>query len=258
MNANSNIITFKQNAPTGTATYGVGVITFMHVGAASGTVNVNSNQLLTTGSSIRSTGNCIGINHDLSGAISTGIAINSNTISINRISSSGTITGTNESATPTTAAHTITNNNITFTGLAGSTTANGIMTLGGTSGTVKSINNNTINISGVNSGNSIGIQTGNSDGDMNNNSVTISTASPTITSYQATGSGSRTYTMTGNSLSLTSTSGSATAMQEFNVGATGPFQIYNNTFTLMSFTGTGSSSPQVSGIAIAAGTGNNI
>jgi len=256
---NSNIITFKQSAPTGTASYGSGAMTYIDVGASSGTVNVNSNQLLTTGSTIRSTGTCIGVNHT-TGTITVGITINLNTITIDRVAASGTITGTNESTTPSTVAHTITNNAITFTNLSGTSVANGINTLGGVSatGTVKAINSNTINISGTHSGTSIGIQAGYSYGTMNNNSVTISSAGPTVVGYQATSTGAGAYTMTENSLSLTSSTTSPTSMIGFNVGATGPFQIYSNTFTAMNFTGIITGSPVISGIAVAAGNGNNI
>lgn len=259
VNVNNNTITVQQNAPTGTATYGSGAITYIDVSASSGTVNVNSNQLLTTGSTIRSTGTCIGINHT-SGTITVGITIDQNTINIDRVASSGTISATNESTTPSTVAHTITNNAITFTSLAGTSLANGIVTLGGTSatGTVKSINNNTISISGTNTGTSIGIQIGYSNGTMNNNSVTISCAAATITAFQATSTGARAHTMTGNTLSLTSSSTSPTSMIGFNVGATGPFTIHSNTFTAMNLTGIITSSPTITGISIAAGDGNNI
>ena len=142
----------------------------------------------------------------------------------------------------------------------GTTSANGISTLGGASatGTVKAINGNTISISGAHTGTSIGIQAGYSYGNMNNNSVTISSAGPTLVAYQATGTSAGAYTMTGNSLSLTSSSTSPTSMIGFNVGATGPFQIYSNTFSALNFTGIITASPVISAIACAAGTGNNI
>ena len=257
VNVNSNILTFKEALPGGTASFGSGAITYISVAAASGTVNVNSNQFLTTGSTIRSTGNFIGITHEAS--ISVGTTINLNTFTIDRVAASGTVYGTYETTTPSPVSNTITNNTLTFTNLAGTTTAYPIYSLGGASatGTVKAINGNTINVSGTNTGTDIGIQTGYSYGTMNNNSVTLTCASPTVVAYQATGTSAGAYTMTGNSLSLTSSTTSPTSMLGFNLGATGPFQVYNNTFTAMNFTGIITGSPTVSGITCAIGTGNN-
>lgn len=256
---NNNTITFKQALPGGTASFGSGAVTYIDVGASSGTILVNGNQLLTTGSTIRSTGTCIGVNHT-SGTISVGLTINMNNMIIDRVATTGTITGTNESTAPSTVAHTITNNTISFINLAGTTAANGIQTLGGASatGTTKLINGNNISISGTNSGTCIGIQTGYSKGNMDNNSVTITCAAPTVIAYQATGTSAGAYTMTGNMLSLSSSATSPTSMIGFNVGATGPFQIYNNVFTSMNFTGITTASATISGIAVAAGNGNNI
>jgi hypothetical protein len=259
VNVNNNLITFNQAAPGGTATYGSGAITYIDVSAASGTVNVNSNQLLTTGSTIRSTGALVGVSHT-SGTISVGLTINLNTINIDRVAASGTITGTNETTSPSTVSHTITNNGITFTNLSGTTAANGIATLGGVSatGTVKAVNGNTINISGTHSGTSIGIQVGYSYGNMNNNSVTISSAGATVVGLQATSTSAGAYTITGNTLSLTSSATSPTSMIGINTGATGPYQIYTNTFSALNYTGIITASPIVSAIVCAAGTGNNI
>jgi hypothetical protein len=258
VNVNSNTITAKQ-AVSGSGSYGAGTVNYIAVGAASGTVNVISNLLLTTGSTIRSAGNCIGVDHT-TGTISVRLTIDQNTINIDRVAALGTITGTNESTAPSTVAHTITNNSVTFTNLAGSTVANGIMALGGVSatGTSTTVNSNTVNISGTNSGTAIGVQVGYSYGTMNANTVTINTASATLTGFQATGTNAGAYTITGNSVSLTSSAISPTAMAAINVGATGPFQIYSNTFSALNFTGILTGTPTVTAIAVATGTGNNI
>ena len=246
VNVNNNIITFKQATPGGTATYGSGAITYINVSAGSGNVNVNSNQLLTTGSTIRSTGTCVGVSHT-SGTITVGLTINLNTINIDRVAGSGTITGTDESTSPNTIAHTITNNSITFTSLSGGTTANGIATLGGNgAGTVNAINGNTIIISGTHIGNSIGIQTESSLGNMNNNSVTISSAGPDLVAYKVEDASE--YTIAGNSVSLTSSTTSPNSMMGFNLVSTGNCHVYNNTFTAMNFTGIITGSPWIAGI----------
>lgn len=258
VNVNTNIITIKQNAPTGTGSYGSGAITFINVGASSGTVNVNSNQLLTTGSTIRSTGNCFGINHT-AGTITVGLNINSNIINIDRVAASGVINATNESTTPSTVAYTFTNNNVLLTGLAGTTSAGGLITLGGASATTpKTINNNKINISGTNTGTVTGIATGYSTGNMIGNKITINTASATINGLDLSSTGAGAYAINADTLSLISSSTTPTAMVGIKTGDTGPFQIYNNVFSALNFTGIITTSPTVSVISLAAGTGNSV
>ena len=126
-------------------------------------------------------------------------------------------------------------------------------------GTLKNINGNTVNINTPSLATGItGIATGYSYGNMNNNSITVTSASTTVVAYQAIGTGSGAYTITGNALSLSSSATSPTSMIGINVGATGPFQVYNNTFSAMNFTGIITGSPVISAISCAAGTGSNI
>lgn len=256
-NVNSNVITIRQNAPTGTGSYAAtGSITFISVAAAQGIVNVNSNQLLTTGSTIRSTADLFAINHN---ATIQNLTVDLNTITIDRNSASGNIYGTYSTGTPSSVNETFTNNSITYTGLSGTTSAYGISSLDGASAsTPKTYTGNTISISGTNTGTVRGVSTGYCTGSISNNNITVNTNAATVVGIDATATGNGANTLTNNTISLTSGSTSPTSMIGITAGATGPFQIHANTFTTMTFNGVFTSSPVVSGIAVSAGTGNNI
>ncbi len=139
---NGNTISIRQNAPTGTGSYGSGAISFVDVSAASGTINVVSNTFNTTGSTIRSTGtlNVIAIGGI---TISTGLNITNNIANIDRVATTGIVNFFNQSSTsPNTPSNIITGNSITFTNLATSGAVTAIQELGGSTTGVKNINNN--------------------------------------------------------------------------------------------------------------------
>lgn len=257
---NANTVTIKEAAGggAGTTSY-TSTITFIDVNAAHATANVVNNTLNTTGSTIRSTGTlqCVNPNATVTALYN----IKSNTATIDRVAASGTIAFTLQTTTPSNVADTVSNNNITFTGLTGTTIANGISQLGGPSAAgVKSICSNVISISGTNTGTTKGIAWGYSAGaKVSLNSVTITCAAPTVigldgTSTSAGGNGG----ISGNTISLTSSTTSPTSMIGITGGSTGPFQISNNTFTTLTFNGIITGAPVISGIALSVGTGNNI
>lgn len=252
----SNNIAVKQNAPTGAGSYGSGAITFIDVSAGSGTVNVSSNNLNTTGSTIRSTGTLIAINHEAT--ITVGLTINSNTITIDRIAASGSVRATAESGSPSTVAHVINNNIITFTNLAGTTSVAGLRELGGSGTNNKTLNGNTINISGANTGQTIGIVVGYGLGNINNNSITINNSSTDPNGIWCNQAGAGAFTISLNAISLTSNSTAPTNMIAISGGATGPFQIFDNTFNALNFSGVLTTTPSIRAISVSAGTGNNI
>ncbi|MFZ4768726.1 MAG: beta strand repeat-containing protein, partial [Ferruginibacter sp.] len=249
---NENNITFKETASgTGTSTFS-SATAYIFLGTAT-TANVSYNNLNTTGGSLRSTGSCYGIYHE--STISVGLTLNQNTINIDRVAALGSIFGTYETGTPSTVAHVITNNSITFTGLAGTAGTMAIRTMGGASSTTpKSINGNTISISGTNTGQSIGIIVGYGAGTINSNNITINNNSTDADGIWANQTGAGAFTISLNTISLTSSSVSPTNMTGISGSVTGPFQIFNNTFTALNFTGIITGAPTVSGVTVGAGT----
>ncbi len=245
---NGNTITIQQ-AQTGSGTYGSGAITYINVSAAHGTVNVVANSLLTGGSPIRSTGALIGVFQDAT--VSALVNVKSNAMTVDRVATSGSVIFQSTSGTPSEVADTISNNTITFTGLAGTTSATAVSSLGGPGSPLagnKNINNNIISISGTNSGTIIGITAAfTNTGFIKGNSVTISTASATVTGITTSGTA---MTITGNSLSLSSSVVSATAMSGIAAsGSTGNFSISNNTISSMNFSAVLTNGPNLLGIS---------
>ena len=252
---NGNTITVKETASgTGTSTFSSAVV-YLFLGTET-TASVAYNNFNTTGGTIRSTGTCYGVYHI--STISTSLTINQNTFNIDRVAAAGAIYATYESATPSTVSHSITNNSISFTNIAGTTISDGIYTLGGTGTNPKNISSNTINISGTNSGQSIGIIAGYGTGNINSNNITINNSSTDIDAIWANQTGAAAFTISLNTLSLTSNTLSPTNMIGISGGATGPFQIFSNTFNALNFTGIITGAPTVSGITVSAGTGSNI
>lgn len=255
--ANVNAITVREAiAGAGTSTYS-SAITYITANAAHSTVNVVNNNLNTTSSTIRSTGSLIGVFQD--STVTTLVNVSSNTMNVDRIATSGSAIFQSTSSTPAEVADTISNNNITFTNLAGTTSSTGISSLGGPGSPAvnnKTINGNTINISGTHSGTTIGITCAfTNTGFIQNNSVTASSAGATVTGITTTGTA---MTISGNTLSLASSTTSPTAMTGINESGTGAHSITNNTFSAMNFTGVITGSPVVSGIAVSSNSGANL
>ncbi len=252
----NNAITIRQ-AVTGAGTYSNDPITYIDVDAASGTVNVMNNNLNTTGSTLRLTGAVIGVFQD--STVSTHVDVQNNTMNVDRVATAGSIIFQSTTGGPVEVKDTISNNIITFTSLAGITTATAINSLGGPVAPAlnnKTIIGNTINISGTHTGLTIGITCDNANtGFIQTNSVTVASAATTVTGITTTGA---VMTISGNTLSLTSSTTAPIAMTGINETGTGAHSITNNTFSAMNFTGVSTTGPTVSGIAISAGTGANI
>ena len=253
---NANIITIKQ-AVTGSGSYGSGAITYINANATHATANIVNNTLNTTGSTIRSTGTLIGVFQDAT--VTSLVNIKSNTLNIDRVALSGAVSFTTTSGTPSEVADTISLNSITFTNLSGTTSVTAISS-GGGPGTPgvnnKSISNNTINISGTHTGTSIGITSSfTNTGKFTGNTITISSASPTVTGVTTT---STAATISGNILSLSSSTTSPTAMTGLSVSGSGTHSITGNTFSAMNFTGVITAAPVISAIAVSGNSGANV
>ena len=249
---NGNTVTIKQ-AVSGTGSFGAGAITYINVNAASGTVNVVGNNLNTTGSTIRSTGALIGVFQDAT--VTTLVNISNNTANIDRVAASGSIIFQSTSGSPSEVKDDIKNNNITFTNLAGTTSATGISSLGGPTAPAlnnKTITGNTINISGTNSGTIIGITCAfTNTGIISSNSITLNGAAPTITGITTSGS---VMTIASNTLSLTSTTTSPTNASAIIVSGTGAHQISLNSITALSFSSSTATGGTVYGISLTGGS----
>lgn len=254
--SNTNTITVKQ-AVTGAGTYGTNAVTFVNANATHSTANVKNNSFLTTGSTIRSTGSAIGVFQD--STVTTHVDIQNNAMTVDRVASSGFITFQSTSSTPSEVKDTISNNIITLTSLAGTTTATGISSLGGPGSPAlnnKTIDGNTISISGTHSGTTIGITAAfTNTGFIRNNSITISCAAPTVNTITSTGTA---MTVSGNTINVNSSSTSPTAMQGINLSGSGAHSVTNNPFSNLNFTGVITASPTVSGIALSGGTLANV
>ncbi len=252
----NNAITVKQ-AVTGAGTYGTGTVTYINVSAASGTINVTGNNLNTTGSTIRSTGALIGVFQDAT--VTVLVNIKNNTMNVDRVAASGSIIFQATSGTPSEVLDTVSNNTITFTNLAGTTSATAISSLGGPSSPVvnnKKICNNTINISGTNTGTTIGITCAfTNTGQLKGNSVTINCAATTVTGITTTGT---VMTFTGNTISLTTSGTSLTSIQSIVETGTGAHSISNNILSTVNCTGVVTGSPTITGITISSGTIANV
>ncbi len=273
---NGNTITIKESvAGAGTNTY-TSTITCVDVSATHATANVVGNTINTTGSTIRSTGTLICVKPEAT--VTVLYNIKSNSAIIDRVAATGAISFTTQTGSPSNVADTVSSNTITFSSLAGSTSATGISELGGpsTSG-VKSICNNTINISGTNTGATTGIAWGYSSGSkVAGNSIIISNAATTLIGLNPNntsagagyfvpssgpGNGLPLYgSISLNTISLTSSTTSPTSMIGINAGTSGsgPYNIYNNTFSALNFNGVVTGSPVVSGIVVGVGTNDSI
>ncbi|MBL0358155.1 MAG: hypothetical protein IPP72_15370 [Chitinophagaceae bacterium] len=253
---NGNTITIKQ-AVTGSGSYGSGAITYINANAIHATANIVGNTLNTTGSTVRSTGALIGVFQDAT--VTALVNVRSNSMIVDRVAASGSIIFQSTSGTPSEVADSLVNNTITFTSLAGTTSATGISSLGGPSSPAlgnKNINSNTINISGTNSGTVIGITCAfTNTGFIKNNAVTISCAAPTVTGITTSGTA---MTVTTNSLSLATSTTSPTAMTGIAVSGVGTTNMNNNTISSMSFSGVGGTGPTVLGISYTGASTNTV
>jgi hypothetical protein len=258
----TNQITVKQ-AVTGAGTYGTNAVSYLSVNAAHNNVNITGNTFNTTASTIRSTGACdviLGGASTLTGTLT----ITGNTVNIDRVAISGAVGFyTQTSTTPNDPTDIISSNVITFTSLAGTSTATVINRLGGATAGSRTVSSNTISVSGTNTGTVIGIISGFcSTATMNGNSVTISSAGATVTGITTNGN-TTTAAISNTSLSLTSSVTAPTAMTGISVAGSGGHSITGTSVSAMNFTAIIGGTPSVSGIVVSAGStvnisGNNI
>lgn len=259
----SNSIKINQSV-SGTGSYGSGAITYINAAytASTGTgitVNVANNSLNTTSSTIRSTGALVGINCEATVGL---YNIKSNTFNVDRVAASGSVNFTFQTTTPANVADTISSNTITLTSLAGTTSVNAISQLGGPSTPSngnKSVCNNIIDISGACSGTINAISFGYTTGSfLRGNSITVSSASPTIIGF-LTGAGysaTNAHTISSNSFSLTSSAASGTELTAIKVSVAGNANVFGNTISNLSFTAAATSAPAINGIWVSVGQNN--
>ncbi len=254
----TNAITVKQGF-TGSGTYGSAAITYVDLGSVGhGTVNVVSNSFNTTGSTIRSAGTLTGVNQG-STTITTLVNVKSNTLNVDRVATSGSVAFfTQTSTTPNDPADTLSANTITFTNLAGTTSGIIIQKLGGSTTAVRNVCNNTISVSGTNTGSMVAISGGYSTtSNIRSNAITISGASTVVTGITVN-SNNTTSSIVNNSFSLTSSSTSPSSMTGISLAGSGGHAVTSNSFTAMNFTGSITTSPTVSAIALSAGASASV
>lgn len=264
--ASSNIITIKQSTTGGT--YSGGVL-YIFAATSGNTINVatgvfNNNQFLTTGSSIKSSGTTTGVLHDWT--YSTGITINGNTMTVVKDGTGG-LRLTSATTAGSSAAVTVTNNNLTVTGAA---TAGQVIPFLEQDGlgpqTNKTITGNIINVNLLSDVTAaIGIVNDFGSGTFSNNQLTFNIAgNVTLTSFQQTlpAAGGPTgggWIVDNNTISITSSLLNA-SITGINCAqpVSGSYTVSNNTFNTISATNTGASSPTILLISVAGGTLNNI
>ncbi len=257
---NGNTITVKEaSGGAGTTTYS-SAVTYVDLGSLGhGTVNVINNTFNTTGSTIKSTGalNCV---NQGSTTITVAVNVKNNTVNIDRTATTGAVGFfTQTSTTPNDPLDDFSSNNITFTGLAGTTSVTVIQKAGGSSTASRTISNNTISVTGTNTGTCIGISYAYSTLTTvgGTNSITISCAAPTVTGITCT-TNATASNISGTTISLTSTTTSPTAMTGILVAGAGANSITGNTITAMNFSGVVTSSPNMTGISLSAGSTNTV
>ncbi|MFY7883596.1 MAG: hypothetical protein ACOVOV_01985, partial [Dolichospermum sp.] len=227
-NGNANTVSIQDN-PGGAGTSNITGANY-HINASAGHANlrINYNNLQTTGTHLRGTGVTYPIFHN--GAMTNLLEITFNTINVSRANSaSGTFYGiyscSGTGVLP--GGYNVNNNSITY--IAGATgTSAGIYSCdGGTP--VKS---------------------------YNNNSITISGASSTLYGlYLSYG----TSTTTGNTINITTSNASNPVVYGiYGTLSSSNFNIFSNTFTNLSATGTGTNAPTIAGVYILSGTTTNI
>lgn len=272
-NLNNNNITVKQSLAS-SGTFGAGNIFYINAaGVAVGTqttyttLNINNNNLNTLGSTIRYTGTTYGINHDFTNP--SALTISTDTITIDRTGLGATY-GTFASAYATAAASptsTITSNRVTMTGtITGSTTFVALNELEGNSTLVKNITSNSINLTlptvnaGIQTG--IGFQTGSAGssttttGSIASNNIVIATGGATVTGVLVSGGAVGVVTnINANTFNISSTSNSAAlVVRGVNIGGGTKSNIFSNNFTSLAAPGATTASIRITAIELSAGS----
>ena len=254
----NNQININQNSPTLNGSYS-GLNIFIDIENSLDNGNVSNNTLTSSIGGLRTTGIKYGIKFNTS--FQNGILFNNNSLNFILNSNSGAIYGLFESANSNGLINNISNNNILFSNLSGSTNVYGINTLLGAPTAIKNITNNNITITGNNTGISTGINIGNGYGSINNNIISINNASTDINgivAVQTPGIGA--YSLQYNNINLTSSCVLNSSMKGIQCGGlnNGPFQITNNSFSGLNFTGAVTGNISLSAISISGGISNNL
>lgn len=273
-NINFNNITVKQ-AVTGSGSYAGGTVNFISTTAALATqaayttLNINSNNINTLGSTIRYTGQVAGITHDFANVNT--LSISNNIISIDR-TGVGITYGTFASAFTAAAAssYTITGNGITF---SGSMTGNPTNVIGhneqdGNTSMVKNITVDTVimNLPNVSLGNQIGVnfQTGAtaalgtaSTGSVANTLISITSGGATVTGVQISGSGIGILTNINDNTFNLSTTNNAPTITGVNVNGGTRSRVYNNNFNSLAAPNSATGNPALRSVFLQQGGTNS-
>jgi len=266
---NANTITIKQDV-SGSGTYGSGEIKFIDAGGlvSQGSINIQYNNLNTSGSLLRTTGATYGI-YNIS-TISTSLNVDNNIVNIDRSGStaiSGDFVGLYIGSGSNSGAsnYSISSNSITLNSISSGTT----YAIRNNDGNVnKNINNNTININGsakTINGMSFdrGINNIGAAGLGNTFSLSSSVVTPTIIGINTTANDlSIVFNIkynTFNSISASAAGANAPVISviKINSGSSyAPVSNISNNLIYGVSTGAGSGSATINGIEIASGTIN--
>ncbi len=254
----NNIMTVKQGTTGGTYT---GNIAYVFAEIASNalpitTGNISSNQFLTTGSTIRTSGTTWGVYHDFTYV--TSVTLNNNIINIDK-SGAGAVNGFYSTQSGSSGAVIETGNSVTITGTS---TAGQIVPFsesdGAASTITKTINGNTVNINlPVHTGTIFALVSNWATATFNNNNITITSAGAMqMTSIAASMGGltfdNNTFTLTANGVTPTMNGIIAPAL-----AAGFSYTISNNTFSF-SAPAAAASAPSIIAISVSGGVTNNI
>ncbi len=249
---------------SGTGAYSAGVY-FINANGRKVNLTVQNNFLQSINSHIKTTNIVYAISHN--GGVSSGLVIGgspstSNTINVQRSAPSSNFVfgtySTDNTSNPT--SYDISYNNITLSNLSGNSLGMGIYNYEGNATTPKTFNNNTISISGTNSGVSNGLYLSNGNITASNNSINVNTGSLSITGIDFTVNGSVSQALVdSNSITLAS-SGDSTIARGIGTSlttVTNGFTITNNTINSITSTAT-TGNPTLFGIRASVGTNNII
>lgn len=227
-------------------------------------LTVQNNTINSTGSHIKTTNIVYGISH--TGGVNNSLIIGGSPTTANSINiqrggpSNNFVFGTYSiDTTSSPVSYDISYNNITLSNLSGGSLGMGIYNYEGNPLTPKTVNNNTISISGTNSGVSNGLFLSNGNIIAANNTINVSTGSFSITGIDFTVNGSVSQALVNNnSITLSSSGDSAIARGiGTSLSTAGKFTISNNTINSITATAT-TGNPTLFGIKASIGTNNEI
>ncbi|MBS0660399.1 MAG: cadherin-like beta sandwich domain-containing protein [Verrucomicrobia bacterium] len=223
-------------------------ITYLGFGAKFFTLNIRANTFDTAGSTIRSNGplTCLSMND--TGTLAN---VGDNQVTIDRVATSGAVTFY---STPNGTLHTreqVTLNLVTFTGLAGTTSFNGILGLSVNvvaPANSKDYDLNVFNVTGTHTGPTIGISSDRPNtGRIRSNTFQLTCASPTVTGITTTGDSS---TVTENSIQLFSSAAVPVQMIGVECTGTGAHRLNTNNFLALAFTAVTSGNGSIVGLLL--------